>query len=297
MGIHLSRRLRDAGWVVHALVRPGSALGRLRAQVEPVQTHAHDGTTQSLLSILAAIRPELVCHVAAQVVTHHEPDGLESLIAANVTLGVQLVEAMVRNGVHSLVNTGTAWQHYEDRAYSPVNLYAATKQAFESLLQYYVEATPLRAVTLRLHDTYGPDDHRPKLIRLLADVARRSQPLAMSPGEQLMDLVYIDDVTSAYLGAAERLLGGHVAGHECYAVSSGEVRPLREVVALYERVADIRLPVEWGARPYRSREVMRPWSWGTPVPGWRPRVGLEEGLARVLQSERVRAVPRFTGTL
>ena len=64
-------------------------------------------------------------------------------------------------GVKILVNTGTSWQHYENKDYSPVNLYAATKQSFEAILQYYVEVASLKAITLKLFETYGLDDPRP----------------------------------------------------------------------------------------------------------------------------------------
>ena len=59
---------------------------------------------------------------------------------------------------------------------------------------------------------------------------------------------------------------------------------LRELVAIFERVTQAPLRIEWGGRPYRQREVMEPWGEGRPLPGWTPRVGLEEGLARTLSA-------------
>ena len=69
-------------------------------------------------------------------------------MSSNITFGTQLVEAMVANGCYQFVNTGTSWQHYENDEYNPVNLYAATKQAFEDILRYYVETSALRVITL-----------------------------------------------------------------------------------------------------------------------------------------------------
>ena len=163
-----------------------------------------------------------------------------------------------------------------------MNHYAATKQAFEALLAFYAETAALRAVTLRLFDTYGPGGRRQKLFRLLATCAREGTELAMSAREQLLDVVYIDDVVQALLLAAQRVLSAQAPAHEIYAVGSGQPRPLREVVEQYGRACGRPLRVQWGARPYRPREVMVPWAAGRPVPGWRPRVGLEEGLRRML---------------
>jgi nucleoside-diphosphate-sugar epimerase len=280
VGAHLVRRLAAAGWDVHALVRPRSDLGRLGPSV--AHTHTHDGTTEGLIGIVGAARPGIVIHLASLFLAQHTPADVARLVASNVLFGTQLAEAMARHGVTRLLNTGTAWQHFENRDYSPVNLYAATKQAFDAVLQYYVEAHGLRAVTLELYDTYGPDDPRPKLLTLLRQTASGQRLLAMSPGEQLLDLVHIDDVTEAYWLAAECLLADRVEGHERYAVSSGAPRPLRDVVAVFEEAAGVSVPIRWGGRPYRPREVMRPWDRGRPVPGWRPRVGLLDGFRQAL---------------
>ena len=186
---------------------------------------------------------------------------------------------MAKLGPLLLVNAGTSWQHFEGRDYSPVCLYAATKQAFQDLLAYYVEACGLRVVTLKLYDTYGPLDTRPKLLSLLRKAARTATKLQMSAGEQLVDLVYIDDIVEAFLVAGRRLLDGEVKSAEDYGISSGKLMPLREVVELYQRVTGYKVDVEWGARPYRPREVMMPWS-GLPLPGWTPRISFEEGIRR-----------------
>jgi nucleoside-diphosphate-sugar epimerase len=158
-------------------------------------------------------------------------------------------------------------------------LYAATKQAFEDILAYYTEATAIKAITLQLFDTYGPDDPRPKLFHLLAKTARSQESLAMSPGEQLIDLVYIDDVIDAYLCAAD-LLSTLPAGHQVYAVSSGKPLPLRKLVSIYELVSGLKLHIDWGKRTYRPREVMLTWSKGKTLPGWHAKVGLHEGIRK-----------------
>jgi len=113
---------------------------------------------------------------------------------------------------------------------------------------------------------------------LLQRIAIAGEELAMSPGEQLLDLVYIDDIVAAFLLAAERLQAGQVVGHERYAVSSGHPLRLRDLVGLYAKVTGRSLPIEWGGRPYRPREVMVPWNTGAVLPGWAPKVGLVEGI-------------------
>lgn len=282
VGSHVARRLLSDGWRVDLVVRPGSVFEPPPAGADRLRAHVHDGTTGSLVALLADLRPDVVFHLASRFLAQHEAADVTPLVLSNVLFGTQLAEAMARNGVSRLVNAGTSWQHFENSDYDPVCLYAATKQAFEDILAHYVSSCGLRVVTLKLFDTYGPDDPRPKLFTLLGKVAASRQPLAMSPGDQMIDLVYIDDVVDAFLAAARRLESGSVQDHERYAVSSGNPIRLRDLVAIYGRVANVPMPIEWGKRPYRPREVMKTWDRGAPPPGWAPKVGLEDGIGRML---------------
>jgi nucleoside-diphosphate-sugar epimerase len=278
IGSHLVRRLVLEGWDVHLVVRPSSSLELIDDLLGRVSLHRYDGSTASLMEIAAESRPDVVFHLASLFLAQHRPEDVEPLITSNVLFGAQLLEAMTANGIHRLVNTGTSWQHFENRDFDPVNLYSATKQAFEALLHYYLQTTPLRAITLKLYDTYGPGDPRPKLFTLLRKASLEQQSLAMSKGEQLIDLVFIDDVIRAFTVAAGQLTAAVAGEHKAYAVSSGSPLPLRELVERYGRITGRPMRVEWGGRPYRMREVMVPWNCGESLPGWRPQVTLEQGV-------------------
>lgn len=279
IGSHLVRRLLKDGWTVRLILRPGSKLDSIADAASRLSLHRHDGSTAGMIAIVRAARPDAVFHLASYFRKDHVPADISPMVESNLLFGLQLLEAMAANQVRALVNTGTSWQHFQNESYDPVCLYAATKDAFERLLRYYAEAKSLKVVTLKLFDTYGPKDARPKLFTLLKDAAASGEELAMSPGEQLLDLVYVDDVVEAYLAAAERILSGKSAGVEDYSVSSGSPKTLREIVETFGRATGRPVKVRWGARPYRDREVMVPWTKGTPLPGWRARTSLEEGIA------------------
>lgn len=277
VGGHLAKRLLQAGWDVHILVRTNSTVSE-QPEFGRMTRHVHDGSTESMVACLANAKPDVVFHLASLFLSQHASKDVDGLIGSNVQFGAQLLEAMKANGCTRLVNTGTSWQHYENEGYNPVCLYAATKQAFEAILEYYVQACGIKAVTLKLFDTYGPEDLRPKLFHLLNKAAMTGEPLDMSAGEQLIDLVHIDDVTEAFLMAAQRLLDGKVGTTECYAVSSGQPLRLKDLVKLYVEVSGQTINVNWGARPYRNREVMVPWNRGVAFPGWKPGILLSEGV-------------------
>ena len=280
IGHNLCCRLLKAGWQVHAILRPHSKAAALRS-LDGLVAHTYDGSFASLDSAFQLAQPAVVFHLASLFIAQHSPQEIFPLIDSNIVFGTQLLEAMVSRKVYRLVNTGSFWQHYGNQPYSPACLYAATKQAFETILVFYSETTPLVSATLRLFDVYGPGDTRPKLFNALRQAMLDGRELAMSPGAQLLDLVYIDDVIDAYLHAASLLATSSCQKNAVYAVSSGKPMPLKEVVATYCRVVGRELSIQWGKRPYRPREVMVPWDKGAAVPGWAPKVPIAEGIKRM----------------
>lgn len=278
IGTHLCRRLVADGWEVHVILRPSSDLSPLESIRTQLRLHYHDGSTEGMSAIVKEANPEIVFHLASLFLAQHQPQDVMPLVQCNVLFGMQLLEAMVQQGIRKFVNTGTSWQHFENDGYNPVCLYAATKQAFDDILRFYADATPLAAITLQLFDTYGPDDPRPKLFSLLRKASMGSGVLSMSPGEQLIDLVYIDDVIDAFIAASERLGTLSMHASETFSVSSEAPISLRKLVEVYQEVTRKQFGVEWGGRPYRSREVMIPWNFGQLLPGWTAKICLDEGI-------------------
>lgn len=284
VGRNLAWALADRGDEVHALVRPGSDTTGLLATGRPVTCHCHDGSTESMLQSLRTVAPQQVYHLASLFLASHQPHQVVSLIDSNVRFGAQLLEAMHESDCRYLVQAGTSWQHHRNREYDPVCLYAATKQAHEQIATFYAAARGFRIITLELFDTYGPGDPRPKLFASLQRASQTGEVLAMSEGRQILDLLYVRDVARAFCVAGERIRSrppGEMRRYTLY----GERFSLREVVELYNRISNRPVSVNWGARPYREREVMVPWTGGNPLPNWQPYVDLATGLAQVLSAD------------
>jgi len=238
-----------------------------------------DGTLDGMQEIVALSEPDVVLHLASCVVIDHEIDDIDAMLDANIRLVLYLLEAMCRNGITALINTGTVWQHFQGAAYDPVALYAATKQAAEDLIKFYASARGLRAVTLLLPDSYGPGDTRKKVLQSMRAAMKSREPVDFSPGEQLIDLLHVDDIVSAYEVAVEAVLASEAPVNERFALSSGKLLTLKELVESYEKVKGHDANIRWGGRSYRTREVMDPRSGVQILPGWEPKVSISEGLA------------------
>jgi nucleoside-diphosphate-sugar epimerase len=273
IGRHLAHRLVAEGHEAHALLREGSD-----ASVLPPGIAVHRGT-EALDATLAAIRPDAVLHLATRYQHGHAHADVAPMLDANITFGARLADAAVRAGVRGFVTLGTGAQHAGEGHATPATLYAASKQAFETVLGAIARAGGLPTATLILFDTFGPGDTRGKILDRLVAAARSGAPLDLSPGEQAIDLVHVEDVIDAILAAAAGLVAGTLPPGGRYALSSGEPLTLRRIAALIEAGLGRPVPARWGALPYRPGEIMMPWRGGAALPGWSPRRGLAEHIA------------------
>lgn len=286
IGSRLVRTLLDGGVPVLAMVRERSTLPpplrQDRAELELLQD---DGTVEGLAHAMTVHDTSLVVHCAAHYVSTHAAKDVVPLIEANVLLGARLAEAMVLAHATSLIVLSTMWQHAGEHpdSYHPANLYAATKRSLEDILLFYSIAAGLRVSVLEICDTYGPEDTRPKLIPALLKALRDNTALDLSPGEQHLDLLHVDDVVAGIMHAADSAASWPPGTFSRFSLSAIQTVTLRELVAMLETAAQRQIEARWGAKPYRPREVMRPHSPYPPLPGWSPHIGLFDGLASLVK--------------
>lgn len=277
LGRVLIERLQRQGSIVHVIVRPGSDLSRLQGLSGTPECHEHDGSTETLIDIVAKANPSTIFHLATLYLREHQPNQIEDLIQSNILFGTQLLEAMRMAGMKRLINLGTFFQFFDGSGYCPVNLYAATKQAFEDILTYYRDAHKISSTTLILYDVYGPGDWRAKLMTAIRDAQTANTVLKLTDATTLLDLVYIDDVVEALMHAAlQQIEGGP------YAISGPARTTLAGVVEIFEKVKGLPITVEFGAYPAALRTPNPPWV-GPPLQGWQARISLEEGIRRFLE--------------
>jgi nucleoside-diphosphate-sugar epimerase len=281
LGAEVARQLVARGVEVFGLTRQDRAVDS--GIIAPVRLHRIGGRTETLLDIFNQVRPDTVFHLAGLSRRNHNSEDIVPFIEANVLLGTQLLEAMRLSGCGRIVTAGTYLQHFDTDGYRAFNLYAATKQAFEDLLAYYVDACGFTAVRLTLCDIYSEHDRRPKLMTDIVNSWAHATPLQLRDAQARVDLIHVEDAAAAFLQAARLIESAVIPAQTLtrYSVSSGRDLTSSELVGLFERVSGKALNVVQGnAAPVRN---LTPWR-GAGIPGWMPRISLEDGIVRILQS-------------
>jgi len=243
---------------------------------------------ENISSFLSNNKIEGIIHLASFVQSgEHKPNDIPALLNANINFGTILLEASSLAKVSWFINTGTYWQFYKKDNAIPVNLYAASKQAFIDIAKYYWDSGKIKFCTILLFDTYGENDTRPKIFNLWNKIAKSGKTLDMSPGEQIIDISHIDDILEAFSLLAKNLHNNNpvITNGAIYSVNAEERFTIKELAGIFQQTTKKKLNINWGAKPYRDREVMIPWENGKVVPGWKPKVTLKEGILRLIKDK------------
>lgn len=269
---------------VYGLVRKPLNLKYIADIVPNIQFVYYDGSYDSMSEALKLSQPDLVYHMAAYYTGSHGPEHIPKLLDSNITLGAHLLGAMAEHKISALVYASTIVAHYQGAEYRPLNLYAATKQAFSDLLAYYTDIGLVCAVSVVISDTYGPGDNRPKILNIIRQATKTGERVAFSSGEQVYDVIYIDDLVSAFRMAGEQLLQGAYQNAVFQAVPESPLS-LRETVEKLLQVNGLKLNAGWGERPVPEREIREKIRLYPTVPNWEPQISLEEGLRRMCEQD------------
>ena len=284
IGRNLIPELLEIGHELVAIVRPSSEHETLPKEVIRQFVEHHSNIQDAFVDQ----KIDAVIHLATDYAHHSTDDSLVSMLDSNIIFGSLLLSAMRKNGCTRLINATSCAEFDTNGDYSPNSLYAASKRAFRDICQYYSETQDLKRIDLVLYDNYGTNDKRKKLVSLLCDALLSKTPIDLSPGEQRLNLIHINDTVNALTTALDLCLKQELTPFSpIYSVAPSNSINVKMLVSMLESIYDHRLNVTWGGRPYRDNELMKPWV-GNPVPGWSQTVTLENGLKELLMASTKR---------
>ena len=140
---------------------------------------------------------DYVIHCATHYIKKHDHNDIENIIKSNVLFSTILLDAVVNIKIKKFINLGTVWQHFNDTKNLAFNLYAASKQSFECIFNYYKnQYTKIKFYNILLTDTFGTNDKRKKLIPILLKNFNKKNPDKINiPKNLSINLVNINEVT------------------------------------------------------------------------------------------------------
>jgi len=201
---------------------------------------------------ISAFSPEYVFHLAGSSVHPKNTEEEGQIWSANVLYGNTLLGIVKEIPNLVFVNFTTSLA-YAGTELHPFNYFALTKANFVQSLEYHVRFHSLRVFNLILYTIYGKGDLTKRAINYIIESLNAKEPISMSPGEQQLDFVHVDDVI---LLCEELLKNNPQQNLEHLHVGTGRGTTLKEAVRLIEHLSNQKANIHFGALPYRKEEKM-----------------------------------------
>ncbi len=265
--------------------------------------------------LFAEYRPAVVVNLAAQAGVRYSIDHPDVYIESHLIGFFNILEAWRHYPVEHLVYASSSSVYggnkkvpfsTEDPVDHPVSLYAATKKSNELLAHSYSKLYDIPSTGLRFFTVYGPAG-RPDMFYFSATqkLVRGETIKIFNYGDMKRDFTYIDDIVESILrvmqGAPRRLRGEDglpVPPYALYNIGGGTPENLLDYIATLqeELVRAGVLPAEYDFEGHRELVGMQ--AGDVPVTfadsraleeeyGFRPRVGIREGLRKFCEWYRV----------
>jgi UDP-glucose 4-epimerase len=250
------------------------------------------GDLQNREEIESAIReakPDAVMHFAANALVGESMENPSKYFRNNVSAGINLLDAMVSNGVKKFVFSSTCATFGppdrlpidETLPQRPINPYGESKLIFEKILRWYDEIHGIKAVALRYFNAAGAtekygEDHRiethliPNVLKVAlgqkSHVDIYGTDYETPDGTCLRDYIHILDLAQAHMLALQ------TAQSARYNLGTGGGTSVREIIACCERVTGKKIAVV--EKPRRPGDPARLIAASDKIQGelgWKPR--------------------------
>lgn len=297
IGSHLVGRLVRSGHQVAGVddLSSGGAANIAGAIRAGAAFHQMDVTAPELIELAVGWRPEVVCHLAAQISVRASVDDPVADALVNVLGTVNVLEAARAAGARKIVFTSSAAVYGipaampvpAEAGLAPRSPYAASKVCGEVYLGAYHVLHGLDFTTLALSNVYGPrqrPDGEAGVVAIFTDALLRGAPTHVyGDGKQARDYIYVGDVADTYLlachsrGSGARLnvgTGIRTTDLELHAVIAAAAGSRSEPGRAPTRPGD--LP-EMALDPSLTEDML----------GWTPSTSLRDGVAATLDWMRL----------
>jgi UDP-glucose 4-epimerase len=261
-----------------------------RAHCDPAWDFREADVRDPRAVVEAAAGCEVVAHLAAYLSVPESFACYAECYRTNVLGTWNVLEACLSQRVRKLVfaSSSAVYAELPDAPKSeadcpePTSPYAVSKLEGEHLLEIYREQRGLASVALRFFNVYGPrqpgDSAYAAAVPIFMERGLRGETLTIyGDGHQTRDFVFVDDVAESVLRAAEAPASGVFNIGTGYAI---EILELARVITQLTGGASGRRfePLRPGDVRSSTADVTR----AQAALGWKPRCGLEQGLAATL---------------
>jgi UDP-glucose 4-epimerase len=234
--------------------------------------------------IMAAVRPEIVIHLAAvHFIPYCNEHPYESA-NINITGTINVLDASRKNGVKKVFFASTAavypiYDHAVNETHptGPLDIYGLSKLTGEHLCREFHLLSGIPVIVCRFFNAFGPNETNPHLIpEIQKQVLSGNRNIKLGNLNPKRDFIHTFDMASA----VHTLLTRVNSGIDTFNLGRGIEYAVTEIVDSFSRALGEQVNIE--VDPARVRKVERMHLLADVGKlkslGWEPRIGIDEGI-------------------
>ncbi len=283
LGLATTKEFLDQGYIVYALVRPGSGHNKrlydLPGALFPVELECED---YSRIKEVISDKCDLFVHL----VSFGARDDFKTQ-KTNMEYCIKALESAAITGCSRYICVGTQAEiglsdkiMYEDIVLDPISAYGAAKASALYLTRYYAKQLGIDWVWGRIFSLYGECAPPESLIPNLISKLKSNEDIYLSSCEHNWDYLNTSDAAKALVCLAEK---GHSG--EIYNIAGGDYKPLKKYIESARNLFDYKGTIHYGTRidPYISLQpdISKIYE----HTGWKPIIKFEEGIRKLANEE------------
>lgn len=273
LGSHLCERLCENNVEIHAISRTERTSHRNSLQwwhgnMEDIEVAQH---------LFHTIKPDVVFHLSGMVTGAAGAELVLPTFNSLLVSTVNVLTVAAKTGCDRVISIASLEEPESGQnEATPISPYAAAKWASSAYSRMFHQLYQTPIVLVRPFMTYGPGQNVHKIIPSVTLSLLQSEAPKLASGQRQVDWIYIDDVISGMLAAAQV---PHVEGCT-FDLGSGALVSIRSVVQQLTNLVNPQIEPLFGALPDRPVEKVRVanTAYSYEKLGWQPVISLEAGL-------------------
>lgn len=211
------------------------------------------GDASALNAALATRDFDHIVHLGAQPGVRYSLENPLAYVHSNITGHVNMLELARHRRVAHLVYASSSSVYglradmpfrVEDRADTPISLYAATKRADELMSETYAHLFRIPQTGLRFFTVYGPWGRPDMAVWKFTEAILNGRPIDLyNHGDMRRDFTYIDDIIAGVMASLDHppaddgqaKAGGFTTPHRLYNIGNSQPEALMDLIAEIER--------------------------------------------------------------
>lgn len=143
---------------------------------------------KNLEKLLSKKKFDYLVHFATHYKKEHVTKDIYAFNEANILFPTLLLD-LLSNNLKKFISFGTMMEH-SNKKFSPQNLYAASKKAFETLIEFYkIKNKNCKFYNIKIFDTFNLNDKRKKIIPTLINNIDQNKKITLDSKNLKMNII------------------------------------------------------------------------------------------------------------